>query len=74
MNTSAALMEAGETICKDEEVPFGKPKGYTEGPCQYLGSEILQENQIWGLWIAAYEKLYIWSKRIETKLRKKTKF
>ena len=26
---------------------------YTGDPCQYLGSEILQENRIWGLCIAA---------------------
>ena len=54
------------------------------GSGKYLGPEILQENHIWGLRIAAkekfnncalritvYKKLRIWSLKIETKLKKK---
>ena len=35
--------------------PSSSPRGeyslpfYTGGPCQYLGSEILQQNHVWGL-------------------------
>ena len=57
--------------------PEGTPYLSVSGPCQYLGSEILQENHIRGLWIApfnitsliltTYDKLDIWSLRLDTK-------
>ena len=56
-----------------------RPRGYSllcyiGGSCHYFESEILQENYIRGLRAIAYDKLEIWSLRIETKLQKKTKF